>query len=217
MDAKLKTRLNDAMIVSLVVVMSVAANLPEDMDVGLDRRYLLAGLVAIVVVSLIKYLKFALILVVAVLAVGANLPGALAQDLGVDKGIMMFALGAMVIISLANQIFKLPTGLGKDDETTTSQKLHGAAALFGAVGKGRVSTVQALLQQGVSANVKTKGGQTPLMYAAAKGYADICQLLIARGADVSAKDSNQYSALKIAKAKNFSRVVDILASAGAKD
>lgn len=214
MNTKLKTKLSDGVIILMVLVMSVAANLPKTYESGIDRRYLLAGLIGIVVVSLIKYLKFTLILVVAVLAVGANLPSQLATDLGVDRGVMMFALGAMVIISLANQLFKLPTGLGKDDKTVT-QNMHGAAALFGAIGKGRLPTVQALLQQGVSPNVKTKGGQTPLMYAAAKGYADLCQVLIDRGAMVGTIDSNNYTALKIAQAKNFSRVVEILQAAGA--
>lgn len=214
MNAKIKTRLSDGIIVLLVGIMSIAANLPDDFQAGLDRRYLLAGLIGIIVVSLIKYLKFALVLVVAVLAAGANLPGQLAADLSIDKGIMMFALGAMVIISLANQLFKLPTGLDKDDKTL-SQNMHGAAALFGAIGKGRVPTVQALLQQGVSPNVKTKGGQTPLMYAAAKGYPDLCQILIDRGADPNRTDSNSYTALKIAETKNFTRVVEILKGAGA--
>lgn len=207
------SRLNDAMIVSLVVLMSIAANLPDDMAFNFDKKYLLFGLIGIVGVSLIRYLKFTLILVIFVLALGANLPDQMAAELGIHRGIMMFALGAMVFVSFANHMFKLPQGLSKDQEALAERShLHGANALFNAIGKGRLGSVRALLQQGVNPNVKTKAGQTPLMYATAKGYGDIIQLLVSRGADIKAADSEGLTAISIAEKKGYTRLVEFYKS-----
>lgn len=206
-------RLNDALIVSLVILMSIAANLPEDMAFNFDKKYLMFGLFGIVAVSLIKYLKFTLVLVIFVLALGANLPDQLAGELGVHRGVLMFALGAMVFVSFANHMFKLPKGLSKDQASLIERShLHGANALFNAIGKGRLGSVRALLQQGVNPNVKTKAGQTPLMYATAKGYGDIIQLLVSRGADVKSTDSEGLTAMSIAEKRGYTRLIEFYKS-----
>ena len=212
-----KSAFSDFAVITMVVLMSIAANLPTDIDVGFDRRYLLAGLIAIVVVALIKYLTFTFVLVVAILAIGANLPANIAAELGIDKNVMMFALVAMVIISLANQIFKLPLGVTQTEKTKRTSNTHGAAALYSAISKGRLPTVRALLDQGVSANIRTSDGQTPLIYASAKGYSDVIQLLLAHGADVAARRQDNKTALKIATEMGYTRVADLLKGAGATE
>ena len=79
----------------------------------MNNNLLLLALAAIVVVSLVRYLKFTLLLVVVILAIGANLPGQLAEELGVDKNLFLLALGAMIAISFANKYLKLDPGLEK--------------------------------------------------------------------------------------------------------
>lgn len=209
------SKLGDIFMVCMVVIMSVAANLPDDYQVNFDRRILLAALIGIVLVSLIKYLKFALILVVVVLSVGANLPEHMANEFNVNPSVMLFALIAMIIVSLANQVFKLPSGLDARDRVADSTG-HGGTALFSAISKGRISTVKTILNQGVSVNIRTKSNQTPLMFAAHKGYADVVQFLIERGAEIDSKDKDGRTALSFASSKGYTRVVDILKGSGAQ-
>lgn len=202
-------RFIDVSVLGMVSLMAIGANLPESVQVNFDRRFLLAGLIAIVVVSLVKYLKFTLVLVVVTLAIGANLPQQIADDLGVDTRVMLFGLVAMIVVSLANHIFNLPVGTQAKPQKKKSDT-HGGAALFGAIRKGRLASVRALLDRGVSANIRLKNGQTPLMYAAAMGFGDVVQLLLEHGADKNAKDSQGNLALDYAKERGFTRIVDIL-------
>lgn len=199
----------------MVILMTIAANLPEEYTVGIDRRYLIAGLIGIVGVSLIMYLKFLLVLSVAVLVVGANLPEQIAAELHINTTVMMFALVVMIFVSFANHFFNLPTGVTRADAPARTSNVHGGTAMFGAIAKGRLPTVKALLSQGVSPNIKTKSGQTALMYAAYKGYGDVVQLLLDNGADVNAVDAKGKSALLFAQERGYSRVVDLLKGAGA--
>lgn len=209
------SKLGDIFMVAMVIVMSMAANLPDTYQVNFDRRILLAALMGIVLVSLIKYLKFALILVVVVLSVGANLPEHMASEFNVNPSVMLFALIAMIIVSLANQVFKLPSGLEQQERSTDASE-HGGTALFSAISKGRIATVKTILNQGVNVNIRTKSDQTPLMFAAHKGYADVVQFLIERGAEIDSKDKDGRTALSFASSKGYTRVVDILKGSGAR-
>jgi hypothetical protein len=211
----LKESKRDWVLVGLVMLLAVAANLPPELQetLSIDRRILLAGLLAVVGVALVRYLKFTLILVIAILAIGANLPEEIAKEFGIDPQIMLLALVAMMVVSLSNKLLKLPTGLEKSGR---SKSVHGAAALFTAILKGRVAVVQSLLQQGVNVNVKTVSGKTPLMAAAYKGYGDVVQLLLDGGADVNMRDARGDSAIKIASRAGYTRVVELLTKAGAE-
>ncbi len=186
----LKETPRDWLLVTLVVLLSIGANLPEEWTdlLYVDRRYLLAALLLVVAIALVRYLKFALLLAVVTLAIGANLPQDIAAEFGVDPQIMLLALVAMVVISLSNKYFKLPTGL---EQSAHTHSAHGAAALFHAILKGRVPVVQNLLAQGVNVNARTVSGKTPLMAAAYRGYSDIVQLLIDSGADINAHDASE--------------------------
>jgi hypothetical protein len=212
----LKESSRDWAVVALVLLLSVAANLPTEMTdyFSIDRRYLLGGLLAVVGVALVRYLKFTLVLVIVILAIGANIPEDIAKEFGVDPQIMLLALVAMIVISLSNRLLKLPVGLEKSGRTKSA---HGAAALFNAILKGRIAVVQSLLSQGVNVNVKTISGKTPLMAAAYKGYSDIVQLLIDSGADANLKDVQGETAVKIASRAGFTRVAEMLKKAGARE
>jgi hypothetical protein len=205
----------DWMLVTLVALLAIGANIPAEWidTFSVDRRIFIIGLVAVVGVALVRYLKFALLLVVVFLAIGANLPTEIAKEFGIDPQIMLIGLVAMIVVSLSNKIWKIPTGL---DKTGRSATVHGAAALFTAVLKGRIAVVQTLLKQGVNVNTRTVSGKTPLMAAAYKGYSDIVQLLLENGADVKVRDARGESALKISLRGGYTRVSDILKAAGAQ-
>jgi len=95
--------------------MSIAANLPHNFALlsMIDRNYLLVGLMIVVATALIRYARFVLVAAVFILAVGANLPGDIAQILNVDSRILTGSLIAILVLSLLNQFFKLPTDLDK--------------------------------------------------------------------------------------------------------
>jgi hypothetical protein len=211
----LKESPRDWGLVIVVILLSIGANLPHEWTdyFDFDRRYLLGGLIAVVGVALVKYLKFTLILVIVALAAGANLPADIAKEFGIDPQMSMLGLVAMIVISLSNRVLKLPTGLEKSGRSKTA---HGAAALFTAILKGRIAVVQSLLNQGVNVNVRTISGKTPLMAAAYKGYSDIIQMLLENNADVNAQDGRGDSAIKIAVRGGYTRIVELLSKAGAK-
>jgi hypothetical protein len=195
------------------MLLSIGANLPEEWIawITFDRRYLLGGLIAVVAVALVRYLKFTLILVIVALAAGANVPADIAEEFGIDPQISLLGLVAMIVISLSNRLLKLPTGLEKSGRSKTA---HGAAALFTAILKGRIAVVQSLLNQGVNVNVRTVSGKTPLMAAAYKGYSDIVQMLLDNGADVVSKDGRGDTAEKIAERGGYTRIVELLKKGG---
>ncbi len=202
-------------LVAVVGLLSLATNLPPAWTeyLHLDRRYFLGGLIAVVGVALVRYLKFTLLLVSVILAIGANLPEDVAREFSVDPQIMLLGLVAMIVISLSNRFFKLPTGL---DKSARSKSVHGAAALFNAILKGRIAVVQSLLAQGVNVNVRTVTGKTPLMAAAYKGYSDIVQLLLDSGADAAVADHSGDTALKMAERGGFTRLADQIRKAATK-
>ena len=211
----LKESSRDWGVVIVIALLAIGANLPIKIteNLNIDRKYFIAGLIAVVGVTLIKYLKFTLILVIAMLAVGANLPEEMAREFNIDTQYMLLGLVAMVVVSLSNRVLKLPTGLEKSGRSKTA---HGAAALFTAILKGRIAMVQSLISQGVNVNIRTVSGKTPLMAAAFKGYSDIVQLLVNNRADVNMKDSRGDTSLKLAARGGYTRTVELLKKAGAK-
>lgn len=204
----------DIVLLILVIVLCVAANLPEDIA-PIDERVLIATLVVILIVSLVRYVRVSLVLVTAILVAGANLPEDLAVRFGVDTKIMLLTLAAMVVLAIFNHFTKsVPKGT---EPKHVARTVHGAKALFNAVMKGNVNVVQALVQSGVNVNVRTLTGKTPLMAASYKGYVDIVQMLLSVGASVNAKDAEGNSALSIAQFKGYSRIVAFLKMAGAEE
>lgn len=212
----LKESSRDRWLLGLVVLMSVIANLPESVSqhIAIDKKWLLIGLLIIVAVSLVRYVRTGLILVTAVLVLGANLPAELAEFFNIDAAVMLYTLAIMIAIPLANRYFKLPTGLEPKQVAKTA---YGAKALFHAVLKGNVPVVQSLIDSGVNVNVRTVSGKTPLMASAFRGYTDISQLLISAGADIHSMDREGSTALTVAQNHGFSRIVALLKIANEKE
>ena len=105
----------DLLLLLVVTIMSVAANLLHDFSLlsGINRNFLLVGLMFVVAIALVRYTRFVLVATMFILAVGANLPHDIAQILNVDSRILMGSLIAILVMSLLNQFVKLPTGLDK--------------------------------------------------------------------------------------------------------
>ena len=115
------TNSKDLLLLLLVTFITVVFIMPEDSIVrGLDRSYMLAGLIFIVLIALTHYSKIAVVLAVLIAAMGANLPEGIALMLNVDVRIFMGTLIAIVVVAMAKQMWKLPTGLEKPQGFATA-------------------------------------------------------------------------------------------------
>jgi len=210
----LKETSRDIWLLLLVVLMALAANLPEEVAAAysIEKKYLLMALTGIIAVSILRYLRFTLVLMTVVLAMGANLPAELAGRFNVEPSIMLFTLLVMVVIAAVNRFLKVMPE--RPQAARLHNSVHGARALIKAISTGNVQHVQRLIQSGVNVNVATLSGKTPLMLAAFTGYADIVQLLINAGAEIHARDREGNTAMSIAERKGFTRIKALLATQG---
>ncbi len=104
----------DILLLLLVTFMSVVFLQPDgSLVLGLDRTYLLAGLLILVTIALAQYPKLVLVAAVLIIAIGANLPQEFARALNVDTRYFISCLIAIVLVVVANRIIKLPTGLDR--------------------------------------------------------------------------------------------------------
>ncbi|MCP4471070.1 MAG: ankyrin repeat domain-containing protein [Gammaproteobacteria bacterium] len=188
----------DYVLLAIVTVMSIGANLPDTLAglSGLDRKLLVAGLLLVVTIALVRHSKFALILAVAILSVGANLPQEIAATLNIEPRILLITLAAIVLFSLANRIFKLPSGLDKKQGFISDE---GSKALFRAVANRRIRIARRIIDAGTNVNVRSQQGYTPLMIAASHGHDEIVRMLLQKGADLTAVDAEGRNALQIAR------------------
>src|SRR5271169_1944279 len=107
---KFKFKSSEVMILLAVSVMSLLANLPDSVLGLVDRRWLLGTLAALVVIALFRYLQVFLLIVITILAIGANLPAELAAELGISRLALIISLGVLITITLLNRLTRmLPT------------------------------------------------------------------------------------------------------------
>lgn len=188
----------DILLVTIVTIMSIGANLPDNYVAmtGLDRKYLVIGLLVVVTIALVKYSKFVLVLAVAILALGANLPQDIANTLNIDSRILILALAAIILLSLANRKLHLPTGLEKQQGVVSNE---GSRVLFRAVAERQLREVRHLLDSGVNVDARSRQGYTALMIAASHGHDEIVRLLLLKGADLTLVDAQGRNALQLAR------------------
>jgi hypothetical protein len=198
----------DYLLLAVVAVMSLGANLPGLS--GVDRKILVVGLLLVVSISLVRYSKFALVLAVSILAVGANLPQEIAGVLNVDPRILLLTLASIVLFSLANRLLKLPSGL---DENQGGSSGEGSKALFGAIANGRIQIARRIIDAGTNVNARSRQGYTALMVAASHGHDEIVSLLLDKGADLTAVDAEGRNSLQIAREANHQGSVTVLLKA----
>lgn len=204
----MQVKSSEVLVLIAASVMSFLANLPESFLGDLvDRKVLLAGLTALVVVAMFRYLQMFLLLTISILAIGANLPAELAASLGISQLALLVSLGSLIAITLINRMAKLlPTGIGMPADEIDNVR----QTMLEAIAKGDHATIQKLLLMNVGVNF-TLNGTTPLHMAAEKGYPEIARMLIGQGADYLAKNAEGKTPLEIALAKKkFIQTEEIL-------
>lgn len=200
-------KMSEIVMLAIVTLLSLAANLPDQMLGGvIDRNWLLVALTGVVVISLFRYLRVLLFLTVVTLAVGANLPEEISESLGVSPVVMLAFLVLLVLISFLNYGFKmLPTEKDRPKHDSPESR----QAMLAAVAKGDLTKLHWLLAKNVEVNF-SEGGMTPAMLTAEKGYTDIMQILISHGADMHAKNEAGKTPMEIALANGFSRTAEVI-------
>jgi ankyrin repeat protein len=205
--------------VALVLLVALAAglaNLPDEMlaRIEVNRDLLLGSLALTVFIALFLYLKFQFFFLVVLLAVAANMPGEVAESLGISTLPLIIAMATMVGFSLINYVVDLlPTGLEKKPK---EQSAEGIKVLFYAIEKGNLIYAQKVLSQNFDPNLVAESGYTPLMYAAARGDSKMVELLLRNGADVNIVSKEGDTAIELALRIGSQECADILKKARAE-
>ena len=202
----------DYLLLAVVSIMSIGANLPDEVIGlnGVDRKILVGGLLLVVTIALVRYSKLALVLAIGILAAGANLPQEIAESLNIDPRILMMTLAAIVLFSLANRLLRLPSGLDKPQGFTRDE---GSQALFRAIANQRIEIARRIIDAGTNVNARSRQGYTALMIAASHGHDDMVRLLLDSGADLTAVDAEGRNALQIARETNRPGCIALLQQA----
>jgi len=205
---KIEINTKEILVLLAASVMSLLANLPDEIRGSVvDKRLLLAALIAMVIVALFRYVQVYLLLLISILAIGANLPTEMASALGISQFAMIASLAALIGMALLNRAVKL---LPVDQDDASEVSSDERQELLEAIARGDQATVHRLLVLNVSANF-FDNGTTPLHLAAQKGYPEIVQLLINYGADFRKKNAEGKTALEIAlDKKKFVQTTEIL-------
>jgi ankyrin repeat protein len=211
---KIRFKSSEVLILLAASVMSLLANLPDNiLGSMIDRKMILGGLIALVVVALFRYLQAYLLLLISILAIGANLPSDVATALGISQIAMLISLAALIAIALLNRFVRLfPTEHRSDSENFNSENDH-RRLLLEVISRGDQVTLHRMLVMNPDVNF-IQDGMTPLHFAAERGYPEIVRLLISYGADYRTKNAQGKTALEIAlDKKKFVQTTEILYNA----
>jgi hypothetical protein len=202
----------DWLLVGLVAAISIAVSTHQLAPVfSIDDRYLIIGLSAVITIGIVRYFRFSVVVLVSALAVGANLPAELAERLGVSTAIMLATLAVIVVVSMANQVYKkLPTGI---EDEYIAKKPEGCGEFLKAINLGDLHRVKTFVENGIKVNSCTVYGTTPLMFATNKGYYDIAKYLLDHGANPRAKTRSGDTALSLAERFEFDHIADLIRAA----
>jgi len=208
----------------IVSLMALCANLPAEI-IGnvVERDLLLIALVATVFISLFRYLRLMLFLTVSVLAIGANLPDQLANQLGLSRTALIMASGALVALSLLYKLYyqrKLKNEAPDENEFEATMEVPAAVGHFrdtfesrfsvlSAIVKGDFAALHQLLISDVEVNF-SQDGHIPIFLAVEKGGIDIVLLLLMHGAKLKIKNQHGLTPIDLALKLRFSRIAKIL-------
>lgn len=211
---KIELKLNEVIMLSIVILLSVMANLPDSF-IGqyVNRDILLSVLAAVIIISLFRYLRWMLFLAVTILALGANLPEQIAAVVNVDPIVMIATLIALVLISLLNHVFKL---LPTDVAATRTDSSQSRKAVLEAVKTGNLSKLKHLLNMNVEVNF-LQDGTSPAHIVAEQGNNEIMQALIDYGVNLNVINKDGLTPMEIAMAFGFNHTVDMLKQSGKVD
>lgn len=182
-DFLTRIRIREMTLMGLIAITALLANLPREyveQSLHLNPDLLVAVLGCIVILGLFLYLKFFFFLAVVLLIAGANMPDRIAEGLGISKLPLLYALAALVALSLVNYVVKLlPTGLEPRRKEASREAVR---ALFYAIEKGNPAYARKVLEKNFDPNLRHDSGYTALAYAAMKGNALLVELLLRHGA-----------------------------------
>ena len=120
----------DFLLLLIITFISIVIIQPDDSVLnGIDKKYLLGGLVIVAAMALTHFSKIALIISVFILTMGANIPSEIALLMNIDSRFLFIALIGVLLQALANRLLKLPTGLDKP---------QGFAAMHGNVSNTKI-------------------------------------------------------------------------------
>lgn len=204
---KIDLKLNEVIMLAIVLLLSIAANLPESF-IGqyVNQDILLSVLAAVIIISLFRYLRWMLFLIVTVLALGANLPEQLAAVVNVDPIVMVATLVVLVFISLLNHVFKLLPVEGAVKRTDSGQSRK---AVLEAVSTGNLAKLSHLLKMNVEVNF-LQDGTSPAHIVAEQGNNEMMQALIEYGVNLNVINKDGLTPMEIAMAFGFSHTVEML-------
>jgi len=208
---KLEFRLNEVIMLVVVILLSVTANLPQSV-IGeyVNQDILISVLATVIIISLFRYLRWMLFLAVTILALGANLPEHLAQSVNVDPMVMIATLVVLVFISLLNHVFKLlPTDLAaRRSDSNQSRK-----AILEAIKTANVSKLKQLLKMNVEVNF-LQDGTSPAHMVAEQGNNEMMQALLDYGVNLNVINRDGLTPVEIAMAFGFDQTVALLKMSG---
>lgn len=198
----------DWLLITSVFVLSVAANLPAELQalVPVTSTALQIILCLVLVYALVRYVPLPIVIAFSMLLVGSGVPWILDDHFKVGYWVFLILIALMLLTSLGYR------ALGAKDEDIpsnggTSQNVQ---TLFRVVGRGNLAWTYRLIAMGADVNVRNETGQTPLMLATEKGYADMVQVLIQHGANPKLVNLQGESALTIALMKGYTRIAESL-------
>src|SRR2546427_11042661 len=212
---RITKRTREIVLLALIAAAAGLANAPEEVleSAGIDRNFLLGSLALTVFIALFLYLKFQFFFMVVLLAIAANMPGEVAENLGISTIPLVIAMATMVGFSLINYVVDLlPTGLEKKPR---EQSAEGIKVLFYAIEKGNLIYAQKVLSQNFDPNLVAENGDTGLMYAATGRDAKMVELLLRNGADVNIVSHEGDTAIELALRIGSQECADILKKARA--
>ncbi len=212
---QIKASNSEIAILLIVSLMALAANLPDGALLNvINRNLLLVTLVATVFISLFRYLKLMLFLTVSVLAIGANLPEHLANQLGISQPAMIVASGALVCVAILYKMYfiKRLRLYGHDTLEAHEQKhdtVESRAEVIEAIRNGDFASLHQSLMSGVEVNFRQEG-DIPLFLAIENDYPDMVVLLLSHGATLRGKNREGVSPLEFALQNNRLRIAEII-------
>lgn len=211
---KIEFKLNEVIMLVIVLLLSIAANLPDSM-IGqfVNKDILLSVLATVIIIALFRYLRWMLFMIVTVLALGANLPEQLASVVNVDPIIMVATLVVLVFISLLNHVFKLLPTDAVAHRTDSSQSRK---AILEAVKAGNLSKLKHLLTMNVEVDF-LQDGTSPAHIVAEQGNNELMQALINYGVNLNVINKDGLTPMEIAMAFGFKHTVEMLKASGEVD
>ena len=205
---KLKIKSTEFLLFSIVSLLSIAANLPQDALGGvISQQMLLIVLSAVVVIALFRYLRILLFLCMVTLAVGANLPERLSETLGVSQLVMLVFLVIIIVISLMNKFLKLP--MERQQAAARVDTVESRKAILIAITIGNVKRLRWLIGHNMEINFM-ENGVSPALLAAEKGNSEVMQLLVYHKANLDVTNAEGKTPYQVALDHGFNRTAEII-------